>query len=58
MSDPKHDPHSRAKTETKTETGKQEASERQLGKDDPPPGELIEGEASPGLTIIGGGGHA
>jgi hypothetical protein len=25
---------------------------------DPPPGESIEGEGSPGLSILGGGGHA
>jgi hypothetical protein len=25
---------------------------------DPPPGQTLEGEGSPGLSILGGGGHA
>jgi hypothetical protein len=58
MSDPKHDSNPKSKTETQAEAGRQKAAERKVRKDDPPPGELIEGEATPGLTITGGGGHA
>jgi hypothetical protein len=32
--------------------------EQKANKADPPPGESIEGEGSPGLSILGGGGHA
>ena len=54
MSDPKHD----SDAKTRKEAQKQKPSKRKVRKDDPPPGELIEGEASPGMTITGGGGHA
>jgi hypothetical protein len=54
MSDPKQ----QSNPKTQAETGKQEAPKRDVRKDDHSPGELIEGEASPGLTITGGGGHA
>jgi hypothetical protein len=56
MSDPKHQ-----QTERTPATGMpkpKKANKQDRAQDDPPPGELVEGEGSPGLTITGGGGHA
>jgi hypothetical protein len=44
----------------RAETAKPEKAVEPINdnKKDPAPGESIEGEGSPGLSILGGGGHA
>ena len=56
MADPKQQRSERrsASEMPKPETMKPKRAE----KADQTPGELIEGEGSPGLSILGGGGHA
>jgi hypothetical protein len=54
MTDPKQKPEAKA-----AEAAKKSAAEKtRTGNGDQPPGETIEGEGSPGLSILGGGGHA
>jgi hypothetical protein len=53
MSEPK--PKSEGR-DTKQKPAGQNDPDRK--KAEPPAGELLEGDGSPGLTIMGGGGHA
>jgi hypothetical protein len=53
------DPKQQTARKPAAEMPKQKKSTQDNRADaDPPPGESIEGEGSPGLTILGGGGHA
>ncbi|MEA2903644.1 MAG: hypothetical protein QOI12_1031 [Alphaproteobacteria bacterium] len=42
----------------KSKTDKSKTDDKAEARDASPPGELLEGEGDPGLTITGGGGHA
>jgi hypothetical protein len=55
MADPKQQPGRRSAAETPKQ---KKSTQENSAKADPPPGETIEGEGSPGLSILGGGGHA
>jgi hypothetical protein len=44
--------------EVADDVAKPNKGEEKRDKDDQTPGELLEGEADPGLTITGGSGHA
>jgi hypothetical protein len=55
MADPKQQPERKPSDERTT---KKPSDSTSAAKADPPPGESIEGEGSPGLSILGGGGHA
>jgi hypothetical protein len=55
MADPKHQ---RSEPRPANETPKPETMKKRAVKADQAPGESIEGEGSPGLSILGGGGHA
>jgi hypothetical protein len=55
MSDPKPQ---QAKRKAETAKPKKSTQDNSANNADPPPGESIEGEGSPGLSILGGGGHA
>jgi hypothetical protein len=56
MTDPKHQSaHTPAAEKPKP---KKSLEQKSANEADPTPGESIEGEGSPGLSILGGGGHA
>ncbi|MEA2989998.1 MAG: hypothetical protein QOG83_2709 [Alphaproteobacteria bacterium] len=47
-----------AKSPAKSKADESKTDDKAEARDASPPGELLEGEGDPGLTITGGGGHA